>query len=198
MSIVKKNTLLMAAGFAAAILGGCVSHPIRQDAAGGRPLLGVIRWDMYTGDLFTTQKQEFGFLKPEQYQWRAPFFVRRTGNPEAPLRFNPDNLPEIYQQAMEQEIGFAAAAKIDYWAFGYEAHPPPGLRHSLRDALDAYLASQKAAIDTTAPTWVRAYLDENFRQWRFFSRAASHDPNQGPTLPSEQASTGAPASLMQP
>ena len=64
--------------------------------------------------------------------------------------------------------------------------------------MDAYLASQKASIDTTTPTWVRAYLEENFRQWRFFSRAASHDPNQGPTLPSEQASTGAPASVLQP
>ena len=64
--------------------------------------------------------------------------------------------------------------------------------------MDAYLASQKASIDTTTPTWVRAYLEENFRQWRFFSRAASHDANQGPTLPSEQASTAAPASVIQP
>ncbi len=125
------------------VLNGCVSQPAKPGEAGARPLLGVIRWDMYTGDPFTTHKQEFGFLKPEPYQWRAPFFVRRTGNPEAPLGFNPDNAPQVYQQAMEQEIGFAASAGIDYWAFGYEAHPPAGVRRCLRDALDAYLASPR-------------------------------------------------------
>ena len=105
-----------------------------------RPLVGVIRWDMYTGHPYTTQKQEFGFLKPEKYHWRAPFFVRRTGNPESPLMFNPDYSMAVYQPVMEQEIGFAASAGIDYWAFGYE-----GLcnqfRQPLRDALNAYLAS---------------------------------------------------------
>ena len=109
-----------------------------------RPTLGVIRWDMYTGHPFTTQKQEFGFLKPQEYHWRAPFFVRRTDNPEKPLKFNPEYRPEVYQTAMEQEIEFAAEAGIDYWAFGYEgtsAH----LKRGLRDALDAYLASPRKA-----------------------------------------------------
>ncbi|MCX7008113.1 MAG: hypothetical protein NTY53_12845, partial [Kiritimatiellaeota bacterium] len=86
--------LILGVAAAAIVLNGCMSRPAKQGAAVERPLLGVIRWDMYTGDLFTTQKQEFGFLKPEQYQWRAPFFVRRTGNPESPLAFNPDNAKE--------------------------------------------------------------------------------------------------------
>lgn len=126
----------LAVASVAAMAGEC--------APGGaeRPLLGVIRWDMYTGHPFTTQKQEFGFLKPQQYHWRAPFFVRRTGNPDAPLTFNPEYRREVYQEAMEQEIEFAASAGIDYWAFGYE-----GLcqrfRQPLRDALDAYLASAR-------------------------------------------------------
>lgn len=127
------------------ISGDDMSHASRGDLRGERqrPLLGVIRWDMYTGHPYTTQKQEFGFLKPEQYHWRAPFFVRRTGNPEAPLAFNPAYSQDLYQQAMEQEIEFAASAGIDYWAFGYEAHPPAGERRCLRDALDAYLASPR-------------------------------------------------------
>jgi hypothetical protein len=106
----------------------------------GRPTLGVIRWDMYTGHPFTTQKQEFGFLKPEKYHWRAPFFVRRTGDPEKPLEFNPENRPGVYQEAMEQEIEFAAGAGIDYWAFGY-AGPAIHVRRGLHEGLDAYLAS---------------------------------------------------------
>ena len=111
-----------------------------------RPTLGVIRWDMYTGHPFTTQKQEFGFLKPEQYHWRAPFFVRRTGDPEKPLSFNLENRPEVYQEAMEQEIEFAAGAGIDYWAFGY-AGPGIHVKRGLHEGLDAYLASpQKEKI----------------------------------------------------
>jgi hypothetical protein len=109
-----------------------------------RPLLGVIRWDMYTGHPLTTQKQEFGFLKPEKYHWRAPFFVRRTGNPDAPLTFNPEYRPEVYQEAMEQEIAFAAGAGLDYWAFGYSERSAP-VRHGLQDALEAYLASPRKA-----------------------------------------------------
>ncbi|MFA6560643.1 MAG: hypothetical protein WCV00_01885 [Verrucomicrobiia bacterium] len=107
-----------------------------------RPLIGVIRWDMYSGHPFTTHKQEFGFLKPEQYHWRAPFFARRTGNPDAPLTFNPGYSMQVYQEAMEQEIQFAASSSIDYWAFGYEG-PSGRVRHPLRDALDAYLASPR-------------------------------------------------------
>lgn len=107
-----------------------------------RPLIGVIRWDMYTGHPFTTHKQEFGFLKPEQYHWRAPFFVRRTGNPEAPLAFNPGYSMPVYQEAMEQEIEFAASCGIDYWAFGYEGRSHKE-RHPLRDGLEAYLASPR-------------------------------------------------------
>jgi hypothetical protein len=139
----KISRLLVAAGFGAMVVGGCVSHPAKQADAGARSLLGLIRWDMYTGHPYTTHKQEFGFLKPEQYHWRAPFFVRRTGNPAAPLAFNPDYSMAVYQPAMEQEIAFAAAAGIDYWAFGYIAHPAPGVRDGLRDGLDAYLASPR-------------------------------------------------------
>jgi hypothetical protein len=116
------------------------------DPVADRPTLGVIRWDMYTGHPFATQKQEFGFLKPEQYQWRAPFFVRRTGDPEKPLEFNPENSPEVFQKAMEQEIEFAADAGIDYWAFGYHG-PGNGVRRGLHEAIEAYLASpQKAKV----------------------------------------------------
>jgi hypothetical protein len=135
--------VIFSAVAAVVVLSGCASHPATLEVARGRPLLGVIRWDMYTGHLYTTQKQELGdFLKPEQYHWRAPFFVRRTGNPEKPLMFNPEDKPEVYQAAMEQEIEFAAQAGLDYWAFGYHGGKKPW-PCSLREGLDAYLASPR-------------------------------------------------------
>jgi hypothetical protein len=93
---------------------------------------------MYSGDREITQKQEFGFLKPEEYWWRAPFFARRTGDPEHPLAFNPDLSMDVLQEAMDQETRFAASAGIDYWAFGFERSDRNwGLRYNL----EAYLKS---------------------------------------------------------
>ncbi len=57
-------------------------------------------------------------------------------------------------------------------------------------AMDAYLATQKASADTGAPGWSKAYLEENFRQWRYFVRAAHKDTNWGPKLASEVQAQG--------
>lgn len=48
--------------------------------------------------------------------------------------------------------------------------------------LDAYQATQRA---TEAPTWLQAYLEENFKQWRFFVRAAKKNLEWGPKLEGE-------------
>ena len=53
-------------------------------------------------------------------------------------------------------------------------------------AMDAYQAAQRAgATATTQPTWEQSYLVENFKQWRYFVRAARKDLNWGPRLPSD-------------
>ncbi|MCY2930414.1 MAG: hypothetical protein NTV86_13120 [Planctomycetota bacterium] len=57
-------------------------------------------------------------------------------------------------------------------------------------ALDAYLASQKASADACTPAWGKAYLEENFRQWRYFARAARKDANWGPKLLGEVQAQG--------
>ncbi len=51
--------------------------------------------------------------------------------------------------------------------------------------MDAYLASQKASADPGVPAWSKAYIEENFRQWRYFVRSARKDSNWGPKLPGE-------------
>lgn len=64
--------------------------------------------------------------------------------------------------------------------------------------LDAYGALQRvdpcpSCMDPTAATtqpsvepWVKAYLAENFKQWRFFVRSARKDLTWGPKLEGEQ------------
>ena len=58
---------------------------------------------------------------------------------------------------------------------------------ALTSALNAYQASQRADKDAAAPDWMKAYLSENFKQWRCFVQSAKKDTNWGPKLPSEQA-----------
>lgn len=55
--------------------------------------------------------------------------------------------------------------------------------------LDAWQAVQRVDADTTAPSWQKAYLTENFVQWRYFVRAAKRDLGWGPKLPTEDATS---------
>lgn len=68
-----------------------------------------------------------------------------------------------------------------------------------QSTLDAYQAVQRASPCATCaapgtpgtqpcvPAWTKAYLIENFKQWRFFVRSARKDLNWGPKLPAESA-----------
>ena len=97
----------------------------------GRPLIGVQRWDMYSGDGYT-QDQELGylpgkeaFLKPAEWHSRAPFFCRLTQDvswvkhPEGagPLWFNHPFSQELLQKSMDQEIRYAYNAGIDFFIY---------------------------------------------------------------------------------
>ncbi len=62
-------------------------------------------------------------------------------------------------------------------------------------AMDAFQAVQRAEAppaatqppEAIAPPWMKAYLEENFKQWRSFVRSAHKDTNWGPKLPGEPA-----------
>lgn len=56
-------------------------------------------------------------------------------------------------------------------------------------AMDAWLASQKP-LPAESPAWVKAYLEQNFIQWRSFARSANKNETWGPKLPSENAAGG--------
>lgn len=51
--------------------------------------------------------------------------------------------------------------------------------------MDAYQAVQRAQIDAATPAWENAYLQENFKQWRFFVRSANKNDQWGPKLEGE-------------
>lgn len=51
--------------------------------------------------------------------------------------------------------------------------------------LHAYQAVQRADAEPATPGWEKAYLGENFKQWRFFVRAARKEETWGPKLEGE-------------
>jgi hypothetical protein len=97
----------------------------------GRPLIGVQRWDMYSGAGYT-QEQELGylpgkeaFLKPAEWHNRVPFFCRLTKDVSwvkhpaeaGPLWFNYPFSQELLQKTMDQEIRYAYDAGIDFFIY---------------------------------------------------------------------------------
>ena len=60
-----------------------------------------------------------------------------------------------------------------------------GLTAAETSAMDAYQAVQRGNTDAATPAWEKAYLMENFKQWRFFVRSARKDLAWGPKLEGE-------------
>jgi len=121
------------------------------------PLYGVQRWDMYSG-LGATQKQELGYipgkqgyLVPEEWHHRAPFFARRTEDvtwiehPEdaGPLWFNHPFDFDVLQEAMDQEIDYATDGGVDFWIFNGAAYTVIANGYHLHNNLDAYLLNTR-------------------------------------------------------
>jgi len=97
------------------LLTGCLAVAA---GAAERPLLGAIRWDAWH---VPTAPPEQGLaggpvramersLGPQRYHWRLPFFGEVLG---------PDTvrIPGYSQAIVDQEIAFAQAGGLDYWAF---------------------------------------------------------------------------------
>jgi hypothetical protein len=107
-------------------------------AAPPGPLVGAIRWDAWVGDLPTTgaagQPTAVGLqvervLGPAHWRDRLPFYARELSDHAVEVR-------GASQALIDQEIVYAAAAGLDYWAFVWY---PPG--SGLDTARRLYLAS---------------------------------------------------------
>lgn len=123
---------------------------------GCRPLLGVQRWDMYSGK-GATQKQELGylpgkqgFLKDPQWHERAPFFCRLTADvgwvthpaEAGPLWFNYPFSQELLQESMDQEIRYAHNAGVDFFIYNGPVRKLIPNAYELKNNLDCHVASQ--------------------------------------------------------
>jgi len=122
---------------------------------GRRPLLGVQRWDMYSGK-GATQKQELGYLPGKQgfledpaWHARAPFFCRLTEDVDwvahpaeaGPLWFNHPFSQELLQKSMDQEIRYAYNAGIDFFIYNGPARKLIAKGYELKNNLDCHVAS---------------------------------------------------------
>jgi hypothetical protein len=89
-----------------------------------RPLVGAIRWDAWVGDRPTfgsagptaVGRQVERTLGPARWHDRLPFYARELGADAVEVR-------GASQAVVDQEIAYAAAAGLDYWAFVWY---PPG------------------------------------------------------------------------
>jgi hypothetical protein len=99
-----------------------------------RPIVGAIRWDGWIGDVpgYDVGLQVERSLGPQRWHWRLPFFARVVSPTEVRVRAN---MPAV----MDQEIAYAQAAGLDYWAFVmYPADNP-----QTRGGLDLYFRSTR-------------------------------------------------------
>jgi hypothetical protein len=134
------------------------SRAISADAARkrGRPLLGVQRWDMYSGK-GATQQQELGylpgkqgFLRDPKWHDRAPFFCRLTRDVgwikhpanAGPLWFNYPFSKELLQKSMDQEIRYACGAGIDFFIYNGPARKLFANAWALKNNLDCHMSSK--------------------------------------------------------
>lgn len=79
-----------------------------NDMAEGRPTVGAIRWDAWSGGEITEQVERT--LGPRKYHDRLPWFGRVVD--DHTVRIDGGR-----QEVMDREIEMAADAGLDYWAF---------------------------------------------------------------------------------
>jgi len=133
----------------------CLSADVAERR--GRPLIGVQRWDMYSGKGYTYEQElgylpgKQGFLKPAEWHDRAPFFCRLTKDvdwvehpPNAgPLWFNYPFRQELLQKSMDQEIRYAYNAGIDFFIYhGPAAKVSDPHAWHLKHNLNAHMTSK--------------------------------------------------------
>jgi hypothetical protein len=96
-----------------------------------RPTVGAIRWDAWSGGGVTEQVEQT--LSPEKHRLRLPWFAKFDASGRARIDASADGI-------MEQEIAYAKAAGLNYWAF--LTYPESD---AMSSALARYLRSAKRA-----------------------------------------------------
>ena len=133
----------------------------------GRPLLGVQRWDMFSGKGATQQKElgylpgKQGFLKDSQWHDRVPFFCRLTKDVDwiehpanaGPVWFNHPFSQQLLQESMDQELRYAHNAGIDFFVYHGPARKLYANGWELRNNFDCHLSSKIPEAKKVNFTW---------------------------------------------
>lgn len=99
------------------------------EPASHRPIVGAIRWDAWHGPASDVGRTVEKTLAPKHWHYRLPFYGKVIGETAVEARGNT-------QEIMDQEIAYAHAAGLDYWAF--VVYPE---EHALSLGLKLYLSS---------------------------------------------------------
>ena len=112
---------------------GCDASPDPEGSSVGaansstaRPVVGAIRWDGWQ-DGGPIGDANVALLGPKKWRYRLPFYGREISETQVQLRENS-------QAVMDQEIAYARAGGLDYWAFNHYLV-------ELRQSLNLYLSS---------------------------------------------------------
>jgi len=73
-------------------------------------VVGAIRWDAWHGPASEVGLTVEKTLAPAHWHYRLPFYGKVAGENAVEVRGNT-------QEVMDQEIAYARAAGLDYWAF---------------------------------------------------------------------------------
>ena len=98
------------------------------DSSAARPVVGAIRYDAWQngGPLGDAAVASLG---PKKWRYRLPFYGTEISDTQVQLRENS-------QAVMDQEIAYARAGGLDYWAFNHYLV-------ELRKSLNLYLSSSR-------------------------------------------------------
>lgn len=96
------------------------------------PLLGAIRWDAWYDTNEAGNKADTKALSVPKYHRQAPWFAKVVSPNQL---FISGDSPEI----MSQEIRYARAAGLDYWAFCFNHNGKDKGRHGVVRALELFL-----------------------------------------------------------
>jgi hypothetical protein len=106
---------------------------VNAQAPPAQPAVGAIRWDAWHGPASEVGLTVERTLSPEHWHHRLPFFGKVLSADRVEVRGST-------QEIMDQEIAYAHAAGLDYWAF--VVYPQD---HPLSFGLKHYLSSTRRA-----------------------------------------------------
>lgn len=115
----------------ASVIGACLLGAMPSTAADpSRPIVGAVRWDAWTA-----RSEWEKNLAPKQWHDRIPFYGRVLGENAVEVRGD-------QQEVMDQEIAYASAASLDYWAYCF--HLPSDLSTKIEEyGIRLHLASAR-------------------------------------------------------